>query len=200
MQRTNIYNVNWSSKTWFTRSLYFDSSVWRILMARLVLKTSICVLVFPTYRLHSSASLCLGLSSPSVSIRIRSFVSSALQLFASTASAEYLCPIVSGCVRFITDHVATPSSFVHVCVFVSGTVIHHESLARRTFQFWCLCRPYECLFSVSPFLFSPVFSFFVENVFCTCVWKSDFNFCHRLTWSKSYIFLHSKIGFSFLSK
>lgn len=128
-------------------------------MAFLVLKASICVLVFPIYRLHSSASLCLGLSSPPVSIRICSFVSSALQLFASTASAECLCPRVFGCARFITGHVVTPSSFVHACVLVSGVVICHVSLARRTCQFWYLSSIWIYVLSLALSHFSRLFLF-----------------------------------------
>lgn len=83
-----------------------DSSVWL-----LILKASICVLVFPTF-----AFICIAQSRVIVSI-YRCFVSSALQLFASTASVEYTCPIVSGCAHFITGHVVTPHSFVPVSLY-----------------------------------------------------------------------------------
>lgn len=165
----NIHNVNWSSKTWSTCSLRFVNMT--LLVSWLFGSKSICLRPgIPTYCLHL---ICIALSrfivSPSVSIRC--FVSSALQLFASAASAEYL--IVSGCVRFITGHdVVTPSSFVQTCVFhvlVSGMVIRHAFLASRTCQcqFWHFCRPYGFLFL---FHFSRLSSLsFVRNVFCTCV-------------------------------
>lgn len=154
----------------------FVSMTGMTLYGFLVLKVSICVLVFPTYRLHSSASLCLGLSSPPVSIRICSFVSSALQLFASTASAECLCPRVFGCARFITGHVVTPSSFVHACVLVSGVVICHVSLARRKCQFWYLSSIWIYVLSLSLSLISLVFSFFVENCLLHMYMKIWFQF------------------------
>lgn len=197
MNICNIHNVNWSSKTWFTCSLYFDSSVWFFWYGFFGFKS---IYLRPGISHISFAFICIALSRSIVSIRICSFVSSALQLFASTASAECLCPTVFGCARFITGHVVTPSSFVHACVLVSGVVICHVPLARRTYQFWYLSSIWIYVLSLSLSLISLVFSFFVENVSCTCIWKSDFNFCHRLTWSKSYIFLHSKIGLSFLSK
>lgn len=185
-----MHNVNWSSKTWFTCSpFHFDSSAW-------LFNGSFDIFYLRPGISHISfAFICIALSRSIVSIRICSFVSSALQLFASTASAECLCPTVSGCVRFITGHVLTPScSFVHACVLVSGMVWYAVYLLHISRIISDIYRLYGFFFSLVSFPFSWKMSF-------AHVYENQISiFCHRLTWSKSYIFLHSKIGHSFLSK
>lgn len=160
----------------------------------LVLKASICVLVFPhivciyLYRSRSAVS----------SIRfhtlLRFFRFTALRVHAvrwiSLSHSIWLRSFHHG------PHVVTPSFSCKTCVLVSDMVwsamrfLHLSTLHVSTLIFLWSTRIFFYSFSLLPRLFT---FFLMKYVFCTCIWKFDFNFCHRLTWSKSYIFLHSKI-------
>lgn len=174
-----VRNVNWSSKTWFTRQCL---SRFQFCLSEHWGPPAVCfglirsVYLRPGISHISFALICIILSRLHKHSVFRCSISSALQLFVhGVLMAKPLC------VRL--------RSFYHRMSLLWGSSPCTPVSPRVGCVVFCIIFSVVLNFHIFVLCF---FLFFMKSNFCTYVWKFEFDFCHRLTWSKCYIFWFQK--------